>query len=40
MAQKVFFDPTKPFERRLLKGGQMQGPLTIQQPDYMKAIQN
>ena len=38
MAQKVFFDPTKPFERRLLRGEHVGSP-TVQQPDYMKAAQ-
>jgi len=43
MAQKVYFDPTKPFERRLLKNkSQQPGQPTIstlQQPDYVLAGQ-
>ena len=39
MAQKVFFDPNKPFERRLLKAGQPAAATTIMQPDYMKIAQ-
>lgn len=38
MAQRVFFDPTKPFERRLLKG-QVQSGAKVMQPDYMKVAQ-
>ena len=31
MAQKVFFDPTKPFQRRLFNGGEK---MQMQQPAY------
>lgn len=44
MAQRVYFDPTKPFERRLLAKSKAQqagatGLSTLQQPDYILAGQ-
>lgn len=42
MAQRVYFDPTKAFERRLLKKNTAPGQTggnTLQQPDYVLAEQ-
>ena len=40
MAQRVYFDPTKPFEKRLLKPNQaQQNQQQPQQPDYVTAVQ-
>ena len=36
MAQRVFFDPTKQFERRMFNRDQGDGQKKLMEPDYVK----